>query len=644
VACRDRFIGWDTSGRKKNLSKVVNNVRFLILPWVQVEHLVSKILVANIKRIATDWHSLCDRFRDKYSLDDVDMYLNEGYKIAREIVNPINAEGDKIGAAFKDGVVVSPPGYREAYKYLQENGWGSSSECADLEGSMPLTLYKAIFEMNSAACPALMSYIKLTSGAANLLIKFAGEKDKKLFLPKLLSGDWQGTMCITEPNAGSDVGDSITRAIPTDDPMIYKIQGTKMFITGGDAGICENTIHMVLARPEGGAPGSAGLGLYIVPKFRINEDRSLCKFNDVVTVGIEHKMGLRAQATALLNFGENDDCYGIRVGAAPDEKGRSKGLAMMFNMMNESRIGTGHNSNCQAAAAYSFASRYATERIQGRLFGDAEGERVPIIRHEDIRRMLLDMKAITEGVRAMIFKGFYYLDIAEHSADRQKGGKYADMAAILTPLIKGYGSEATLGVIAEAMQVMGGVGYTSEYPIEQYLRDSKILTIWEGTTFIHGNDLVGRKMRMNGGASFSDWMSDINDFADSHAGDSRFAQEMKMLKKGCECLGGIKGSYDLWYGNMGEKKQFIPLNAVKALMVCAQVQAAECLLEQALIAAGRLDELPEGHFDRSFYEGKIASARYYARQVLPAVFTLYDSIKSEGRTCLDCPEEALVVG
>ena len=604
----------------------VRDLQFILKEWLPLDEVFS-----------------CDRFRGKYALDDVDMYLSEGYKIAREIVSPINAECDKVGASLKDGQVVAPPGLREAYRFLQENGWGSSSECVDLESTMPLTLYKAIFEMNSAACPALMSYIKLTSGAANLLIKFADQKDRELFLPRMLSGDWQGTMCITEPNAGSDVGDSITRAIPTEDPRIYKIQGTKMFITGGDAGICENTIHMVLARPEGGAPGSAGLGLYIVPKFRVNDDGSLGKFNDVVTVGIEHKMGLRAHATALLNFGENDDCYGIRIGASPDAKGRSSGLAMMFNMMNESRIGTGHNSNSQASAAYAFASRYATERIQGRPFGDSKGERVPIIRHEDVRRMLLDMKAITEGIRAMIFKGFCYLDLAEHAADRKKAREAADMAAILTPLIKGYGSEATLGVIAEAMQVLGGVGYTSEYPIEQYMRDSKILTIWEGTTFIHGHDLVGRKMRMNGGASFASWMSGIKDFLDSRDGDSPFANEMKILRRGYDCMAGIKEAYDLWNEDLKGKGWFIPLNAVKALLVCAQVQTAECLLEQAFIAFERLEELPEGHFDRPFYEGKIASARHYARNILPAIFIFYENIKSEDRTCLDCSEEMLVV-
>jgi 3-(methylthio)propanoyl-CoA dehydrogenase len=604
----------------------VRDLQFILKEWLPIEDVLA-----------------CDRFKDNFSMDDIAMYLSEGYKVAREVVNPINAEGDKVGAIFKDGVVTAPRGYREVYKFLQENGWGSSSECIKLEGGMPLTLYKAIFEMNTAACPAIMSYIKLTSGAANLLIEFGEEKDKRLFLPKLLSGDWQGTMCITEPNAGSDVGDSTTKAFPTDDPDIWKIKGTKMFITGGDAGICENTIHMVLARPEGGAPGSSGLGLYIVPKFRVNEDFSLGAFNDVITVGIEHKMGLRAHGTALLNFGENDGCYGIRMGPMPDEKGRSRGLAMMFNMMNESRIGTGHNSNTQAAAAYAFASRFATERIQGRPFGASKAERVPIIKHEDIRRMLLDMKAITEGIRAMIFKGFYYLDLAANLSDKEKAKKYAGLAAVLTPMVKGYGSEMSLGVIAEAMQILGGVGYTTEYPVEQAMRDSKILTIWEGTTFIHGNDLVGRKMRMDQGSHFSEWMAAIRDFIAAKENVPGFEGEMRQLQRAFNCVVELQTLYDAWYSNMNEKKQFIPLNAVRTMTVCAQLQVAQCLLEQAVFAAETLASLPENHFDRVFYEGKVASARYYVMQILPSSFMLTELIKNEDRTCLDCPEDALIV-
>jgi len=510
-----------------------------------------------------------------------------------------------------------------------------------VETGMPLIMYKAIFEINCAACTALMSAIKLTSGVANLILRFGTEKDKAMFLPKMFSGEWQGTMCITEPNFGSDAGDMISRSYPTDDPRIYKIKGTKMFITCGDQGHCENTIHMVLARPPKAAPGSPGIGLYIVPKIWVNEDGSLGRENDVTTVGIEHKMGLNAQATALLNFGDDDQCYGILVGAPPDEKGTSKGLSMMFHMMNESRIGTGHNSNTQAAAAYYYASRYATERIQGRPFGTRNTERVPIIKHEDVRRMLLDMKAHVEGIRAMTFRGFYYLDIQANSGDKEKAKKYGEFAEILTPLVKGYGSEVSLGVIAQAMQVFGGVGYTREYPVEQYMRDSKILTIWEGTTYIHANDLIGRKMRMSEGTPFMDWMALIKEFIDKNAKAEGFEKEMEKLARGYRCMKEVVAIYNAWYKNMEAKRSLIPLYAVKALFVCGQVQAAQCLIEQALIAQEKLDEADST--DATFYQGKIASARYYVNNVLPNVFLTTEMISSEDDTVLTCPEGALVI-
>lgn len=585
----------------------------------------------------------CERFRDNFSLDDIDLYLNEGYKIAREVVFPINGPGDKIGAGLQSGIVMPAPGYAEVYRFLQANGWGSSSECIQIEGGMPLILYKMIHEMNTAACPAITSYIKLTSGAANLIIRFGTEREKALFLPKMLSGDWQGTMCLTEPNAGSDVGDITTRARPTADPRICRIQGTKAFITGGDAGICENTIHMVLARPEGGAPGSPGIGLYIVPRIRVHEDGSLGSSNDVATVSLEHKMGLKAQATALLSFGENDDCFGIRMGPPPDDQGRSQGLAMMFHMMNESRIGTGHNANTQAAVAYAFASQYARERIQGRPFGIRDAERVPIIDHEDVRRMLLDMKAHTEGIRAMIFKGFFCLDLQAHSSDRVRAKACGALAEIYTPLVKCYASEMSLPLISEAIQILGGVGYTTEYPVEQYLRDSKILSIWEGTSFIHAMDLVNRKMRMNDGIPFANWMGAIEAFVKENRSAAGFATEMANLAKGFDCLKTLKGLYDSWYADLAEKRRLIPLHAVKTLFVCAQVQVAQCLLEQALIAGRKLDELPDGDHGRSFYAGKIAAARYYLHQVLPQAFVQTEIVRNEERIVLEVPEEAIVI-
>lgn len=603
-----------------------------------------KYNVRDLKFILKEWLPMeevlhCDRFKEYYGMDDIDPILTEGYKVAREVVNPINAEGDKNPVTFEDGVVTNSPGYKEAFQFLQKNGWGTSSECIEVEGGMPLTLYKAVAEMIIAACPAIGSNIKLTSGAANLIIKFGTEEDQNRFLPKMLGGEWQGTMNLTEPSAGSDVGDALARSYPTDDPRIWKIKGTKMFITAGDGTLCENTIHMVLARPPQGAKGSAGLGLYIVPKYWVDENGEIGNPNDVTTIAIEHKMGLSGSATCMLNFGENDECYGIMLGDPPDEKGRSKGLAMMFHMMNESRIGTGHNANNQAAAAYAFASQYATERIQGYI----KGERVPIIKHADVRRMLLDMKAHTEGIRAMIFKGFWNLDIAENSSDREYAKDCADVAAILTPLIKCYGSETTVNMTAEAMQVLGGVGYTKEYPVEQYMRDSKVLTIWEGTSFIHGNDLVGRKMTMGNGEPFKKWMASIKSFIGANQDNQQLSKEIALLDRAYASAEVVMNQIYEWHANKAEKEKFINLFAIRTLFVFAQVYVAMCLLDQAVTAQKIISGLPADHFDVKFYQGKVINARYYVNNILPNVFMLAEVITRADESVFEVAEDILVI-
>ncbi len=253
------------------------------------------------------------------------------------------------------------------------------------------------------------------------------------------------------------------------------------------------------------------------------------------------------------------------------------------------------------------------------------------------------MKATVEGIRAMIFKGFYYLDIQGNSSDKEKARKFGEFAEILTPLVKGYGSEASLGVIAQAIQILGGVGYSSEYPVEQYLRDSKILTIWEGTSFIHANDLIGRKMRMKEGAPFAQWMASIKEFIDTNMKAKGFAKEMKKLAKGYKALAEVKATYDSWYGNFDAKRQLIPLNAMRALFVCSQVFVAECLMEQALIASQKLASVKKGISDAIYYEGKIASARYYLNNILPQAFLATELIKSEEDIVLTCPEESLLI-
>lgn len=604
----------------------IRDLKFVLKEWLPIEDILA-----------------LDKYKDYYSLDDIDPLLNEAYKIAREVVYPTNSEADKTGYKFENGVVTPAPGFEEVFKFLQQNGWGSSCECIASEERMPLVFAKAIGELLGAANPALITLVKATTAAANVIAKFGTEQDKAKFIPKMLDGSYQGTMCLTEPNAGSDVPDIISRAYPTDDPYIYKIRGTKIFITGGNTGMVENTIHLVLAKPEGSAPGAAGIGLYLVPTIWVNDDGSLGKFNDVTTISLENKMGLKAQPTCVLNFGENDECYGIRLGPAPDEQGRSMGLAMMFHMMNEARIATGHGANNQSSAAYAIASQYATERIQGRPFGIRKADRVPIIKHEDIKRMLLDMKAHTEGVRALIYKGYYFIELAQELEDKEKAKRCQALVEVFTPLIKTYASEMAQPLIGEAMQVLGGVGYTQDYPIEQYMRDSKILTIWEGTSYIQSQDLVTRKMRMKDGAVFAVFLNMIKSFIDKNKNTDTFAKEIEMLEKGYQSILEVKNVYDQWYSAFEEKRSFIPTYAFKTLFVCSQVAVAQCLLEQALLAQEKLKNLPEDHFDYAFYQGKVINARYYANQVLPNVFTLAEIIKNADSSVIDCPEEALFV-
>lgn len=601
----------------------------------------------DIKFILNEWLDMeeifkLDRFKENYEVGDMEPILNEAYKVVKNVVFPINAEGDKIGVKMQDGIVKLTPGYAEAYKFLQENGWGSSNESLGSETMMPLTLYKAYNEMMMAACPALLSYVKLTSGAANLIYKFGTDKDRELFMDKMLEGKWSGTMCITEPNAGSEVGNTSTKAYPTDDPRIYKIKGTKMFITGGDVDMTENIIHMVLARPEGGAPGSKGIGLYIVPKIWVNDDGSLGEPNDVTCISVEHKMGMKGSATALLSFGENDECRGILVGDPPDSNGASNGLAMMFHMMNESRIGTGHNALAQMAGAYYFAAHYANERIQGFPFTNRKAGQVPILKHEDVRRMLIEQKAQVEGARAMIIKSFYYIDMAEHCPDKEKAARYKGLAEIMTPIIKAYVSETAWQMIGLAIQVYGGVGYTEEYPVSQYARDVKVLSIWEGTSFIHSMDLINRKMRMKGGAPFAEWMKDRKEFIDANKGASGFEKEIDNLERAYTCVDEIKNLYASYYENMADKGELIPLYSLRALTCCAQLFVAEALLSQAMIAKKKMEENGPDHFDTPYYKGKVATAKFFANNILPNVYMLTEVIKNADRSALECPEEVFL--
>ena len=399
-------------------------------------------------------------------------------------------------AASRAAACVTPPGFKEAWRKLFEVGPDAVHHARRraAASAAPHAVGVVLQELQSGANTAFKMYPGLTHGAADLIEHFALDEDRKRFLPPMLDGRFSGTMCLSEPHAGSDVGATRTRARHLEG-NVYAITGTKCWISAGDHDLAENIIHLVLARIEGAPPGTKGLSLFIVPKVWVNDDGSLGEPNDVTTASIEHKLGIRASATAVLNFGEAGRCRGILVGGRQHE-----GMSQMFRMMNGARIAVGVQGLAVASTAYLNALDYARERQQGssiRNFKDPNAPRVPIIEHSDVRRMLLEMKAKVEGMRALAIKLALHADLARALAESDAGAAayHEGQVDLLTPLVKAYGSDQAFRVAEMAIQIYGGAGFVEDHPVEQYLRDAKIFSIYEGTNHIQALDLVARKLR-----------------------------------------------------------------------------------------------------------------------------------------------------
>ena len=579
-----------------------------------------------------------DKYRDYYSHDDIDIILDQALKIVTEKVAPTNKEGDTIQARFEKGKVTVPPSFHSLYRFLNQEGWGIANLLEDGEGTLPQVLYSAIIEMITAGNPAFIPYLNLSGGVLELIQTFGREWDKETFLPPLCRGEWSGTMCLTEASSGSDVGDILTKAYPTSEPGIYKIKGSKIFITAGDHDICSNIIHMVLARIEGSLPGTKGLSLFIVPKIWVNPDGSLGEDNDVTTVGIEHKLGLKGSATAALNFGENDNCRGILVGNPPVE-GKGEGIAQMFQMMNGARMDTGMAGYTLASMAYFHAAEYARERVQGRPYNDPQGNRVPIIKHADIRRILLNLKACTEGMRAMAFKTYYYFDVSRHSTDKEERQKARDRIEVMTPLVKAYCSDMVWPLVGDAIQLYGGYGFSEEYPLAQLARDCKIYSIWEGTNYIQSMDLVNRKWNLKQGQVFADWLQDMECIINTIASRDDFTAESAIMGKGLASYKRIKAMMDEF--RQQGRGEMLPLYATRILHATAQLCCGTLLLDQAAVAADKIKELGREHWDLAFYQGKIDAARFYIRNHVPAIMHLESILQYGDDTALTVMEESL---
>ena len=574
-------------------------------------------------------------FVDYYSKDDVKSILEPFRKMAKEVIEPTNEDGNSNPCTFANGKVTTPPSFGPLFHQMQQDGWGTANIGYGEDAmTMPNFLFAMTQEMTAAANPAFMPYIGLTTGAAELIEAFASEELKEMFLPKMMDGTWAGTMCLTEATAGSDVGDILSKAYPTDDPRIYKIKGNKIFITGGDNDFTENIIHLYLARVEGAREGTAGISLFIVPKYWVNDDGSLSD-NDVQTTGIEHKMGQFGSATASLAMGENNNCRGWLIGDPPDETGKAKGMAQMFQCMNFARLGTGLLGLAVSANAIYNAREYTKERVQGRPLTDMKGARIPIIQHEDIRRTLMHGKAHVEVFRAMIMKTFFMFDIRAKDPDPAKREAANNFIEVVTPMTKAYPTDEAWILIGEAIQAYGGYGYCEEYPVSQIARDSKIYSIWEGTNYIQALDFIGRKWTMKKGTVYAEWFKQVQDFYEANKNAPGFEKEFEKFGKAVNALAEIQMAIGGYFG--AGKISMMPLFARRILTASSMVYGAWCILEQALIAQKRAEEVGADHYDYEFYIGKVYSARYYVNNVIPQVWLTADIVKEGDDSALQIP-------
>jgi hypothetical protein len=550
--------------------------------------------------------------------DEARAVLQETYRFAREVLGPLNATGDREGCRLENGSVFTPKGFKDAWNKLYEQGFKTVGVDPDHGGQGgPMMLQVLVEEMLCGSNAAFNMYPGLAYGAAELLAECGTLEQKKLYVERMLNGTWGGTMCLTEPHAGSDVGAAKSTARKNADGT-YNIRGTKIFISGGDHDLAENIIHLVLARVEGAAPGTKGLSLFIVPKLRVNADGTSAGGNDVSVGSIEHKMGINGSATCVLNFGENDACIGELVGGV-----ENAGMSQMFRMMNGARIAVGIQGLGLASTAYFNALEYAKDRKQGAhmsRFKDPTAPRVSIIEHADVRRMLLDMKAHVEGIRSLIVKLAMHTDKVKLFAGRddEQAAYHKGQVELLTPLVKAYGSDQAFRLCAQAIQVYGGAGFCKDYPVEQYTRDSKIFSIYEGTNHIQAMDLVGRKMGQAGGAHFQQFMGDVGTFIEANREHKVYGEAVKQLAAAQEGLMASAMAI-LGWSQEPSKVSLIPLSANRFLQMMSEVAVGWLLLDAALIAEKAAEKVSESDPDKAFYEGKKWSALWYARNVLPNV-------------------------
>jgi alkylation response protein AidB-like acyl-CoA dehydrogenase len=570
----------------------------------------------------------------EYNRKSVDLLLTEARRFALKEILPTYTEGDRHGARFENGTVRAPECYRKPFKLFREGEWSALSEDPQVGGQgLPYLINAAANEYLMGTNFAFASYALLGHGTGKMIELFGTEELKKKFLKKLYKAQWGGTMLLTEPGAGSDVGALVTSARKNDDGT-YSISGNKIFITAGEHDLTDNIIHPVLARIEGAPAGTAGISLFIVPKIWVNDDGTLGEPNDVVCTGIEEKMGLHGSATCSLTLGGKGNCKGYLLGE------ENRGMRVMFHMMNEARLGVGIQALVHASAAYLHALDYARQRCQGRALEkmlEKDAPAVPIINHPDVRRMLLGMKAQVEGMRSFAYYLTHCLEQCEICEDEEKIRFYKGMADLLTPILKTYNANIGFDICVQAIQVYGGYGYTQEYPVEQLARDCKIASIYEGTDGIQAMDLLVRKIGMQKGKVFSGFLQEIQQVLMRAQKDPRLAGLAGEMAPVVQRLGEV--AIHMGQTAMSPDFKVAFAHSVPFLMVMGEVVMAWMLLWRACIASEKLDQ-DVAKKDAAFYRGQVKSAEYFIQNQLPVTLGKMASITRSGKAAVEMDEDA----
>ncbi len=556
--------------------------------------------------------------------DTVDAILDEAARFASGVLDPLNWSGDQEGSKWQDGKVTTPKGFREAYKQYVEAGWGALPLDPEWGGQgLPKLVATAVEEMWASANMSFSLCPLLTQGAIEALLLRGSDELKKRFLPKMVEGTWTGTMNLTEPQAGSDLSLVRTKAVRQGDH--YLISGQKIFITYGEHDLAENIVHLVLARTPDAPEGVKGISLFVVPKFVLNADGSLGKRNSANCASIEHKLGIHASPTAVMVF---ENAVGYLVGE------ENKGLAYMFIMMNAARFGVGMEGVSIAERAFQRALAFAKERLQGRDLTEGGGT-VPIIRHPDVRRMLMLMKSQTEAMRALAYVVAAAMDTAERHADKETRQRMQAFVDLMIPVVKGWSTETGIDIASLGIQVHGGMGFIEETGAAQHLRDARITTIYEGTTGIQANDLIGRKIAREGGATVKAWLEHLQQF-DAELAKSRQPDIAKVRGALATASKALAEAVEYLLATFGKDVKAASAGAVPFLRLMGIVAGGWQLARSALIAERRL---AEAKGDKAFYQAKIATARFFADQLLSQAPGLASAVTSGGAGALSLDEE-----